>query len=133
MVSNTARICLHHTSDSIDSRVLVCAQGDASRNNFALRVAGDAHALDSAQRSVERTRKQLESEFGKKEASLSVRMQEGSGNGLWDGSCSLRMEFAERLLAMLSLLPHGVLKMSHDLKGLVRLFGDASDVLRADC
>lgn len=60
----------------------------------------------------------LKLEFGTKEDSLSVDF-EGTGDAA--GLC-LGEGGARRLLSLLSLLPHGVLKMSHDLDGLVSEF-----------
>ena len=76
---------------------------------------GEASAFETAKDSIARVSSDLRSEFGTKEASLSV-LFESVGGG--EGSC-LRNDVTRRLLSLLSLLPHGALKMSHDLEGLV--------------
>lgn len=64
----------------------------------------------------------LKLEYGTKEAFLSVRL-EGTGDAVGAGEASSIEEGGvRRLLSLLSLLPHGVVKMSHDLEGLVRFF-----------
>lgn len=54
-------------------------------------------------------------EFGTKEPSLSVQIRE---NEEAVGVC-LGKGAAQRLLSLLELLPHGVMKISHDVEGLV--------------
>lgn len=58
-------------------------------------------------------------EFGTKEVSLSVGFDK-SADGLVEAENKcLDNDAARRLLSLLGLLPHGVIKMSHDLEGLV--------------
>lgn len=82
--------------------------------------------MKTAQDVVDRVLAELMSEFGTKEASISARLEEGLGVELVEEakeiSC-LRHEGARQLLSLLTLLPHGVLKMSHDLEGLVSYSG----------
>lgn len=76
-----------------------------------------------AQETVARVLSELKLEFGK-EKSLSAHLDEGTedvARGKETGGVlrCLEHEGARRLLSLLQLLPHGVVKMSHDLEGLV--------------
>lgn len=80
-----------------------------------LLAAGEPPALKAAEAVIARVLAELKMEYGTKETSLSVRLEfdgESAGSRFGDDD-------ARRLLSLLSLLPHGVLKMSHDLEGLV--------------
>lgn len=55
-------------------------------------------------------------EFGTKEPSLSVQVR---GNGGPAEEVCLGEGATQRLLSLLDLLPHGVMKISHDVEGLV--------------
>ena len=54
-------------------------------------------------------------EFGTKEPSLSVEVRGDGGTA----EVCLGKGAARRLLSLLDLLPHGVVKISHDVEGLV--------------
>ena len=58
---------------------------------------------------------ELKMEFGTKEASLTAHIEEDDG----ETEACLAKGSAEQFLTLLELLPHGVIKMSHDLEGLV--------------
>lgn len=60
---------------------------------------------------------ELRFEFGRKDTMLSVRFGEEATETAY--STCLSEEGRHRLLSLLQLLPHGVVKMSHDLPGLV--------------
>ena len=57
----------------------------------------------------------LKMEFGTKEASLTAHVEQDD-RGM---EACLARSSAQRFLTLLELLPHGVIKMSHDLEGLV--------------
>ena len=58
---------------------------------------------------------ELKMEFGTKEASLTAHIKEDDG----ETEACLAKGSAQQFLTLLELLPHGVIKMSHDLEGLV--------------
>lgn len=74
-----------------------------------------ASVVTTAEETIARVFSDLKLEFGTKEAFLSVHFESIGGV---EERC-IHSEAARRLLSLLSLLPHGALKMSHDLDGLV--------------
>lgn len=82
--------------------------------------SGDSAALDAAKETASDIFDELKMEFGTKEPSLQVQIRED--NDAEVGVC-LGEGAARRLLALLELLPHGVMKISHDVEGLVSLSG----------
>lgn len=96
--------------NSAGTCVCVCVALSTSR-----RLDEGASAVTAVEETVARVFSDLKLEFGTKEASLSVLFERIEGVE----ERYLRDEAARRLLSLLSLLPHGALKMSHDLEGLV--------------
>lgn len=89
---------------------------------------GNTAARDAAAAAVARVLAHLKLEYGTKEAFLSVRL-EGTGDAVGAGEASSIEEGGvRRLLSLLSLLPHGVVKMSHDLEGLVETSSNLASV-----
>ncbi|CAM9513569.1 unnamed protein product [Pylaiella littoralis] len=76
---------------------------------------GDPAALKAAEQTAGDIFGDLKMEFGTKEPSLSVQIR---GNEEAVEVC-LGKGAAQRLLSLLELLPHGVMKISHDVEGLV--------------
>lgn len=64
---------------------------------------------------MEKVLSELKMEYGTKEASLTAHIKESDGEA---GACLARGS-AQQFLTLLELLPHGVIKISHDLEGLV--------------
>lgn len=88
---------------------LICSKRDLP---YSL---GDPAALKAVEETAGHILGDLKMEFGTKEPSLSVRVQ---GNEKPAEVC-LGKGAAQRLLSLLDLLPHGVMKISHDVEGLV--------------
>lgn len=74
-----------------------------------------ASAVTAAEETIARVFSDLKLEFGTKEASFSVHFESIEAV---EKIC-IHSEATRRLLSLLSILPHGALKMSHDLEGLV--------------
>lgn len=77
---------------------------------------GDSAALKAAEETAGHVLGDLKMEFGTKEPSLSVRVR-GTEE---PAELCLGKGATHRLLSLLDLLPHGVMKISHDVEGLVR-------------
>lgn len=79
--------------------------------------AGDSDALKVAEEIATAIFGDLKMEFGTKEPSMAVQIRKDA-----DGAAEacLGAGAARRLLSLLELLPHGVMKISHDVEGLVR-------------
>ncbi|CAM9348359.1 unnamed protein product, partial [Laminaria digitata] len=75
----------------------------------------DPAAVDAARETVENVLSELKLEFGTKETSLTAHVEESDG----ETEACLTRGSAQQFLTLLELLPHGVIKMSHDLEGLV--------------
>lgn len=83
-------------------------------------ITGKQEAEKAAQDIVTRVAGDLKLEFGTKEASFSARLEPTNEVEAESGELKcLGKDDARRLLSLLGLLPHGVVKMSHDLEGLV--------------
>lgn len=76
---------------------------------------GDSAALKAVEETTGQVLDDLKMEFGTKEPSLSVQVR-GSEEPV---EACLGKGAAHRLLSLLDLLPHGVVKISHDVEGLV--------------
>lgn len=76
---------------------------------------GDSAALKAAEETAGGVLGDLKMEFGTKEPSLSVRVR-GTEE---PAEVCVGKGATHRLLSLLDLLPHGVMKISHDVEGLV--------------
>ncbi|CAM9740717.1 unnamed protein product, partial [Hapterophycus canaliculatus] len=86
---------------------------------------GDSAALEAAKETAGQIFDELKMEFGTKEPSLQVQIREDGDAGA--GVC-LSEGAARRLLSLLELLPHGVMKISHDVEGLVETSSNLASV-----
>lgn len=102
----------------------MCSQ----RNLPVFFFAGDSDALKAAEEIARAILGDLKLEFGTKEPSMAVQVRKDADAAA--GTC-LGAGAARRLLSLLELLPHGVVKISHDVEGLVR--NSFQFVLRRPC
>ena len=79
--------------------------------------AGDSDALKAAEEIATAILGDLKMEFGTKEPSMAVQIRKDADAA---AEACLGAGAARRLLSLLELLPHGVMKISHDVEGLVR-------------
>jgi dipeptidase D len=84
----------------------------------------------AAQAAVAQRQQLLATEFGKLESDLSVALSASSGSGSSSSSSSRCIADAdvERVLALLALLPHGPLKYSHAVPGLVETSSNLASI-----
>ncbi|CAN0563159.1 unnamed protein product, partial [Ectocarpus sp. 12 AP-2014] len=86
---------------------------------------GDSDALKAAEEIAGAILGDLKMEFGTKEPSMAVQVRKDADAAV--GTC-LGAGAARRLLSLLELLPHGVVKISHDVEGLVETSSNLASV-----
>lgn len=82
--------------------------------------AGDSDALEAAEEIAGDILGDLKMEYGTKEPSMTLQIRKDADDDAAAVETCLDAGAARRLLSLLSLLPHGVMKISHDVEGLVR-------------
>lgn len=115
------------------ARLLSLGGGDKrnaiARDASAALLCADAAAAEAARAAVAARAAELAEEYGTLETGLAVAVEVGEPAG----AEPLAPESTERLLSLLALLPHGALKYSHAIEGLVETSNNvASAHLSAD-
>ncbi|CAM9620742.1 unnamed protein product [Ectocarpus fasciculatus] len=86
---------------------------------------GDSDALKAAEEIASAILGDLKMEFGTKEPSMAVQIRKDADAA---AEACLGAGAARRLLSLLELLPHGVMKISHDVEGLVETSSNLASV-----